>query len=144
MAGEIRTIGVLTGSSCQRETLDPDMPDALVYATSLAALAAAVFAAWHTVRSYRFSNPLFYAIAAVEVLLLVALVWGIVAATGTDRDVQKGLFLSYLVTTVLIPPAAVLWGVGDRSRWGTGVVAVGLFTVSVMLIRTHQIWVGHG
>ncbi|MFS0887186.1 hypothetical protein, partial [Aeromicrobium sp. 179-A 4D2 NHS] len=95
-------------------------------------------------RSYRFSNPLFYAIAAVEVLLLVALVWGIVAATGTDRDVQKGLFLSYLVTTVLIPPAAVLWGVGDRSRWGTGVVAVGLFTVSVMLIRTHQIWVGHG
>ncbi|MFS0885363.1 hypothetical protein [Aeromicrobium sp. 179-A 4D2 NHS] len=58
------------------------MPDALVYATSLAALAAAVFAAWHTVRSYRFSNPLFYAIAAVEVLLLVALVSG-ETSTGT-------------------------------------------------------------
>ncbi len=144
MAGEISTIGVVTGPSCQRETLDPDMPDALVYATSAAALAAAVFAAWHTVRSYRFSNPLLYAITAVEALLVVALVWGIVAVTDTDRDVEKALFLSYLVTTVLIPPAAVLWGVGDKSRWGTGVVAVGLFTVSVMLIRTHQIWLGHG
>ena len=120
------------------------MPDALVYATSLAALAAAVFAAWHTVKGYRFSNPLFYAIAVVELLLVVALVWGITAVARTDRDVEKGLFLSYLLTTVLIPPAAVLWGVGDKSRWGTGVVAVGLFTVSVMLIRTHQIWVGHG
>lgn len=120
------------------------MPDALVYATSAAALAAAVFAAWHTLRSYRFSNPLLYAITAVEVLLVVSLVWGIVAVSGTDRDVEKALFLSYLLTTVLIPPAAVLWGVGDKSRWGTGVVAVGLFTVSVMLIRTHQIWLGHG
>lgn len=120
------------------------MPDALVYATSLAALAAALFAAWHTAKSYVFSNPLFYVIAVVEALLVVALVWGIVAVANADREVEKTLFLSYLITTVLIPPAAVLWGIGDKSRWGTGVVAVGLFTVSVMLIRTHQIWVGHG
>lgn len=120
------------------------MPDVLVYVTSAAALAAAVFAAWHTAKSYRFSNPLFYALAVVEVLLVIALVWGIAAVVDTDRDVEKGLFLSYLLTTVLIPPAALLWGVGDKSRWGTGVVAVGLFTVSVMLIRTHQIWLGHG
>src|SRR5690606_29520315 len=106
MAGEIRPIGVVTGPSCQRETLEPDMPDALVYPTSAAALAAAVFAAWHALRSYRFSNPLFYAITAVEVLLVVSLVWGIVAVSGTDRDVEKALFLSYLLTTVLIPPAA--------------------------------------
>lgn len=120
------------------------MPDALVYVTSAAALAAAVFAGWHTARSYRFSNPLFYAVAVVEVLLLACLVWGIVAVIGTDRDVEKALYVSYLATTVLIPPASVLWGIGDKTRWGTGVVAVAMFTVSVMLIRTHQIWVGHG
>lgn len=120
------------------------MPDALVYVTSAAALAVAVFAGWHTAKSYRFSNPLFYAIAAVEVLLVVGLVWGIVAASTTDRDVETGLYLSYLVTTALLPPAAVLWGIGDKTRWGTGVVAVALFTVSIMLIRTHQIWEGHG
>lgn len=120
------------------------MPDALVWATSAAALAAAVFAAWHTAKSYRFSNPLFYAIGVVEVLLLVALAWGIAGAATTERDVEKVLFLSYLTTTVLIPPAAVLWGVGDKTRWGTGVVAVAMFTVAVMLVRTHQIWVGHG
>ncbi|MCD9152860.1 hypothetical protein [Aeromicrobium duanguangcaii] len=120
------------------------MPDALVYVTSATAFVASLFAAWHTVKSYRFSNPLFYAIALVEVLLLVALIWGIVAVAGTDRDIEKTLYLSYLVTTVLIPPAAVLWGVGDKTRWGTGVVGVALFTVSVMLIRTHQIWEGRG
>lgn len=120
------------------------MPDALVYTTSLVALVAAVFAGWHTAKSYRFSNPLFYAIALVEVLLLVALVWGIVAVITTDRDIETALYLSYLITTVLIPPLAVFWAVGDSSRWGTGVIAVALITVSVMLIRTHQIWVGHG
>ncbi|MBC9225073.1 hypothetical protein GL325_01920 [Aeromicrobium sp. 636] len=120
------------------------MPDALVYVTSAAAFVASLFAAWHTAKSYRFSNPLFYAVALVEALLVVALIWGIVAVSGTDRDIEKALYLSYLVTTVLIPPAAVLWGVGDKTRWGTGVVAVALFTVSVMLIRTHQIWQGHG
>jgi hypothetical protein len=120
------------------------MPDALVYVTSATALVVAAFAGWHTARSYRFSNPLFYAIALVEVLLLVALAWGIVGVGSTDRDIEKALFLSYLVTTVLIPPAAVLWGVGDKTRWGTGVVAVALFTVSVMLIRTQQIWAGNG
>jgi len=120
------------------------MPDALVYLTAAVALVAAAFAGWHTAKSYRFSNPLFYAIAVVQVLLVVALVWGIVAVADAGPQVQRGLYLSYLVTTVLIPPAAVLWGIGDRSRWGTGVVAVALFTVSVMLIRTHQIWEGHG
>ncbi len=120
------------------------MPDALVYLTSLAALAASVFAAWHTAKGYRFSNPLLYGIGVVQLLLVIALVWGIVAVTTTSRDVESGLYLSYLVTTVLIPPAAVLWGIGDTSRWGTGVVAVALFTVAVMLIRTHQIWEGHG
>lgn len=120
------------------------MPDALVYLTFFSALASSVFAAWHTARGYRFSNPLFYAVAVVEVLLVVALVWGIVAVTRSTRDVSVGLYLSYLVTCVLIPPAAVLWGVGDRTRWGTGVLAVGLFTVAVMMVRTHQIWGGLG
>lgn len=120
------------------------MPDALVYGTSLVALAIALFAGWHTAKSYRFSNPLLYAIAVVEVLLLICVVWGIVAVAATDRDTEKALYVSYLVTTALIPPLAVLWGVGDKTRWGTGVVAVALFTVSIMMIRTHQIWVGHG
>lgn len=118
------------------------MPDALVYLTCLSAFAGSLFAAWHTVRSYRFSNPLFWTVAIVEVLVLVALVWGIVAATTTDRDLSAGLYISYLATCALLPPAAVLWGVGDKTRWGTGVVAVALFTVSVMIVRTHQIWEG--
>ena len=120
------------------------MSDVFVYVISVLALAVGVFAGWHTVKSYQFSNPLFYALALLEVLLLVALVWGIVAASSAPAEVQRGLYLSYLVTTVLIPPLAVYWGIGDKSRWGTGVVAVAMFTVSILMIRTHQIWLGHG
>lgn len=120
------------------------MSSLFVYAVAAAALGAAGFAAWHTARGYRFSNPLLYVIALVEIALVVVLVTGIVAVIRTDRDVQTGLFLSYLVTVVLIPPAAVLWGITDKTRWGTGVVAVAMFTASVMLIRTHQIWIGQG
>jgi len=120
------------------------MPDLLVILTCVAAIAAALFAAWHSARSYRFSNPLFYAIAAVEVLLLIAVVWGVTAALTTDRQIETALYVSYLVTTLLIPPLAVLWGVGDRTRWGTGVVTVALFTVAVLMIRTQQIWQAHG
>ncbi|HPU13888.1 MAG TPA: hypothetical protein PLQ19_08860 [Aeromicrobium sp.] len=120
------------------------MSDVFVYVISVLALVVGIFASWHTVKSYQFSNPLFYAIALLEVLLVVALVWGIIAVGSAPTDVQRGLYLSYLVTTVLIPPLAVFWGIGDKSRWGTGVVAVAMFTVSILMIRTHQIWLGHG
>ncbi len=119
------------------------MPDFFVYVISALALAVAAFAGWHSVKSYQFSNPLFYCLALVQLLLLVALGWGIMAVVQDDTGVAAGLYLSYLVTTVLIPPLAVFWGIGDKSRWGTAVVAVAMFTVAILMIRTHQIWVAN-
>lgn len=112
----------------------------IAHSLSLAALAVAVFAGWHTAKGYRFSNPLLYAMGALEIALVAALVGGGIALARTDRDVEGVLFISYLLTVAVIPVAAVFWGIGDKTRWGTGVVAVALVTVSVLMIRILQIW----
>jgi hypothetical protein len=46
------------------------------------------------------------------------------------------------VTLVVIPPAAVIWGIAEKSRWGTGVVVVAMLTVAVLCVRVLQIWKG--
>lgn len=92
-----------------------------------------------TIRHRHFSNPMFYALAVLEIGLLVLLIWSL-AALGEHHDIETGLFLSYFLVTLVIAPAAVLWGVADKSRWGTGVVVVGMWTVAILLVRLMQIW----
>jgi hypothetical protein len=116
--------------------------DAVAYGVALSALAVAVFAGWHTARQTPFSNPLFYAVAALEVLLIALLVGGSIALGSTSRNVDGVLFVSYLVTIVVIPPAAVLWGIAEKSRWGTGVVVVAMLCVAVLCVRLLGIWKG--
>jgi hypothetical protein len=36
----------------------------------------------------------------------------------------------------------VLWGIAEKSRWGTGVVVVAMLTVAVLCVRVLQIWKG--
>ncbi|MGH3459262.1 hypothetical protein [Aeromicrobium sp.] len=118
------------------------MTDSIAYGVASFAAAVAAFAAWHTVRRAPFSNPLFYAVSVLEIALIGVLIGGCVALAGTERDVDGVLFVSYLVTLVVIPPAAVLWGIAEKSRWGTGVVTVALLTVAVLCVRVLQIWEG--
>ena len=116
------------------------LPIAIVVA--VLALAAGAVAAVHTWRRTTFDNPLFYAVAVVELALVALLVGGSVALARTDRDVDGVLFVSYLVTVVVIPPAAVVWGIAEKSRWGTGVVALAMVTVAALVFRIHGIWEG--
>jgi hypothetical protein len=116
--------------------------DLVAYAVALAAVLVALYAGWHTLRDRPFGNPLFYAVGALELLLLALLVGGCIALASTSRDVDGALFVSYLVTIVVIPPAAVLWGIAEKSRWGTGVVVVALLSVGVLCVRLLGIWQG--
>jgi hypothetical protein len=86
------------------------------------------------------TDSLFWGLALVEVALLIQSVAGFVALGMTNRPVDGATFGAYLVTIVLVLPAATLWGVSDKTRWGTGVLAVGCFTVVVLLARLVQIW----
>lgn len=118
------------------------MTDLVAYAVAALATVVAAFAAWHTYRRLSFSNPLFYAVAVLELAVLAVLVGSSMALSQTSRDVDGVLFVSYLVTIVVIPPAAVLWGIAEKSRWGSGVVVVAMLTVAVLMVRVLGIWKG--
>ncbi|MFT4298713.1 MAG: hypothetical protein QM597_03625 [Aeromicrobium sp.] len=118
------------------------MNDPIAYAVAGYALVAAFHAGWLLWRDEPFTNGLFYVIAVLELLLVALVIGGSVALARTDRDVDGVLFVSYLVTTLVIPPAAVIWGIAEKSRWGTGVVVVAMLTVAVLMIRVLGIWQG--
>ena len=44
------------------------------------------------------------------------------------------------VSVLLVPPAAILWALIDRTKWSTVVLGAGAFTVAVMVYRMYQIW----
>lgn len=113
------------------------------YGLSVLSLVAAAYAGWLTVRRQTFSDALFYVMAVVEVLLVAQLVAGCIALGQTSRDIDGVTFVSYLVTVVAVPVAAVLWGVSDKSRWGTGVVVIGMVTVAALCLRLLDIWAGY-
>ncbi len=118
------------------------MIDAVAYTVGWFSLAVALWAAWKTIRHTRISDAMFYAIAAIEVGTVVLLVAGIAALASTQRDVETAVLVSYLITLVLIPPVALVWGVAEKSRWGTGVILIGMWTVGIMAIRVLQVWHG--
>ena len=84
-----------------------------------------------------------FAGAAIAMLsLIVQTVASIVApilGAGPTGDLLE--YWTYLITALMIPPAAVLWALVDKKgEWSTLVVGVGLLAVAVMVYRMHQIW----
>lgn len=79
--------------------------------------------------------------ALVGVLLLaqvaVALVGPLVGNAPTGDPVE---FWVYLVSALVLPPLAIVWGLVDRSRWATVVLGVVCLAVAVMVYRMGQIW----
>jgi len=79
--------------------------------------------------------------AFVELLLIAQVVVSIVAPfTGNTASGSVLEFWVYLVSAVLIPPAAVLWALVDRGKWSTAILGVACLAVAVMVYRMGQIW----
>ena len=114
------------------------------YATAIIVVAL-VLAAWAfvLVAANRPPNLSILAGAAVlEVLLLGFLVGGIAQMVGSHRDFARAEFVGYLAACVLIPPAGLVWGWGERTRSGTAVLAVAFLIMPVMVVRVQQVWAG--
>lgn len=78
----------------------------------------------------------------VEVLLVAQLVVSIVApAFGNVASGSTLEFYTYLVSAIVISPAAAFWSLIERNRWSTVILGVACLAVAVMLYRMNQIWV---
>ncbi|MDZ8171271.1 hypothetical protein [Microbacterium xanthum] len=81
------------------------------------------------------------ALALVEVLLLAQIVIAVVAPfAGNPPSGSLLEFWVYLVSAALVPPAAVLWALLERSRWSTVILGVAAFAVAIMVYRMQVIW----
>ena len=68
-----------------------------------------------------------------------------VRVLGADRGgVDLPTFFGYLVASIAVLPVGAFWALGDRSRWGAGVLAVACLSVPVMVLRLDQLWSAHG
>ncbi|MCD1572004.1 hypothetical protein [Agromyces mediolanus] len=85
------------------------------------------------------------ALALVELLLVAQLVVALLApAFGNPPSGSVLEFYTYLVSALLLPPAAALWALLERNRWSTVVLGVAAFAVGVMVYRMLQIWTVQG
>lgn len=85
------------------------------------------------------------ATALVELLLIVQVVVSAIAPAVGNLPTGDGLeFWVYLVSALLIPPAAVIWALVERDRWSTVVLGVACLAIAVMVYRMGQIWFVQG
>ncbi|TAP44256.1 hypothetical protein [Arthrobacter sp. S39] len=80
-------------------------------------------------------------VAAVELALVVYLVGSVIRVIGGEPIAGEAWeFWGYLVTAMLLPPAAVYWSILERTRWSNFVLAAVGVTALVMAARMNQIW----
>jgi hypothetical protein len=118
------------------------MPDILYLSlSSLAVLAALLTAGFGVARQLPHLIGL-AALTLVELGLLVQLATSIVLANSALINSSANLaeFFIYLAVALLVPLLAVFWALLERVFWSNYVLAVGAFTVFVMLARMHVLW----
>jgi hypothetical protein len=74
----------------------------------------------------------------------VLVVLAFVALARPHGAVAVPVFVGYLLASLVILPAAMWWGIAERSRWGVGVLLVACLVIPVMIVRMNQVWSGHG
>ncbi|MDN5725920.1 MAG: hypothetical protein L0G99_08335, partial [Propionibacteriales bacterium] len=112
----------------------------LVFVPLVFALVLAAFAGYHTWRRLPVSWLLLGGIAGLELMLIIQLIASAIALAGTERAVDGVVFIGYLIACVVVPSVATLWGLSDKSRWGTGVIVIGMITIAVLCLRVWSIW----
>jgi hypothetical protein len=106
----------------------------------VAGLALAGYALLMTALNRRMGVGLLAGLGVLEILLLVLVGLVVARLAGGGRPASLGTLIGYLVAMPLVPVAAAFWGLLERSRWGSAVVAVGGLVAAVLMVRLHEIW----
>jgi hypothetical protein len=59
---------------------------------------------------------------------------------GGTRPASLATLIGYLIAMPIVPVAAGLWGLVERTRWGPAVIAAAGLVTAVLVVRLHQIW----
>lgn len=79
--------------------------------------------------------------ALILLLLVAQVIIAIVAPLAGNPPLGSTLeFWVYLVSAVLLPPAAAFWALLERSRWSTVIMGIAALAVAVMVWRMEAIW----
>ena len=106
----------------------------------VAGLALAAYALLMTALNRRMGVGLLAALGVLEILLLVLVGLIVAKLAGGGRPASLPTLIGYLIAMPLVPVAAGFWGLLERSRWGSAVVAVGGLVAAVLMVRLHEIW----
>jgi hypothetical protein len=106
----------------------------------VAGLALAGYALLMTALNRRMGIGLLAALGVLEILLLVLVGLIVAKLAGGGRPASLATLIGYLIAMPLVPVAAGFWGLLERSRWGSAVVAVAGLVAAVLMVRLHEIW----
>lgn len=121
------------------------MIDPLATVVIVAALVMGAGTALLAILDRRAGRVVLGVLAAVELLVLAQTVTAVVLLFAGDRPAGSVVeFFGYHLAALLVLPAGVAWSLGDRSRWGAGVLTVACLSVAVMTVRMNQLWAGSG
>lgn len=106
--------------------------------------ASLVLAGWAGLRAVRDRPVIFIQLigaAGVVAMIIAQMVVAGVSLGSGAHTVDVWVFWGYLITALIVLPAAGWWAVLDRSRWSSVVLVVAAFTIAVMQLRVWQLWV---
>jgi hypothetical protein len=106
----------------------------------VAGLALAAYALLMTALNRRMGIGLLAALGVLEILLLVLVGLIVAKLAAGGRPASLGTLIGYLIAIPIVPVAAAFWGLLERSRWGSAVVAVAGLVAAVLMVRLHEIW----
>lgn len=116
------------------------MVDWLTMTVQMVSLA---MAGWCLVSTFRDQPMVVPHLVGMGVLWLLVLGQVAVSATamiGGDMPAEPVMFVSYLATVALLPPACAVWGFMERSKWGPTVIAFACLILPVLFVRLEQLW----
>jgi hypothetical protein len=120
------------------------MYDVLILATTVIALVGAAGAALCVVRDRPPGRYLAGTLGLLELGLLAVSVAGLIRLATGDREVAAGTLIAYLLAVLVLVPAATLWALVERTRFGTAVIVIACLAVPAMTARVQQVWdAGH-
>jgi hypothetical protein len=112
----------------------------LAYVVIGAALLVAAWALLLAARDRPPGRPLFVGVYVVAGLVTVVSVIGLARLPGSGVD--GGLFIGYVLTAVLLLPAAVILARMEPTRWGSAILAGATVVIAPLMVRLLQIWSG--